>query len=398
MSCGPSRIVAGLILMALLSSLVLGVGPVSSDGVRVHSIDVHSGWTNVSSSPSPPPMAGAMMAYSSKAHRFVLFGGWDGGIALNGTWVYDPGNRTWLALHPTVTPPGRGDGMFVYDELADSFILFGGWHEEANQTYIRLADTWLFSPGSATWTERHPTVSPSARSDSQVAYNPLADAVLLVGGFDGSAYLADVWSYELDNDTWSPRPAASQPSPRADGRMVYLDHQDRFILFGGNDYSDSNFSFHHLSDTWAYNWNSNIWTSVPQSAGPSARDYPIFSFDPIANLALLGGGFGNRTILNDLWAFDVLTNAWINLTPAVSPPPRFAATAGFDLANNVLVLFSGLTATGLLADTWHFAFGPSSDPPSLSLTVLVGIGSIIAGVAAATFFAGLKRRRSHRPP
>ena len=54
-------------------------------------------------------MAGAMMAYSSRAHRFVLFGGWDGVAGLNGTWVYDPGMRTWNELHPDVSPLGRGD-------------------------------------------------------------------------------------------------------------------------------------------------------------------------------------------------------------------------------------------------------------------------------------------------
>jgi hypothetical protein len=344
-------------------------------------------------------MAGAMMAYSSRAHRFVLFGGWDGAAGLNGTWVYDPGNRTWNELHPNVSPPGRGDGMFVYDNRSDNFILFGGWQELANQTYIRLADTWVFSLENVTWTERHPAVSPPPRSDSEVAYDPRAGAVLVVGGFNGTAYLGDIWSYSPSNDTWSPRPAAVQPSKRADGRMVYVHSQDRFILFGGNDYSGPNAANHHLADTWAYNWNSNTWTPLTPKEGPSARDYPIFAYDPAVGLVFLATGFGEM-ILNDLWEFNLASDTWVNLTPALSPPPRFAAAGGFDLLDNVLVVFSGLAGTGLLADTWHYTYGSSSGAPTLLWPIAaVGVAATVVGVVAVAFALRLsRRRRSGRLP
>src|SRR5881628_1409849 len=137
----PGLIVAGLLCGFFLS---VGASSVSANEIGLTSAGP-SGWTNVTPTLSPQPMAGAMMAYSSKAHRFVLFGGWDGVAGLNGTWVYDPGNRTWNALHPNVSPLGRGDAMFVYDNRSDNFVLYGGWHELADQTYIRLADTWVFS-------------------------------------------------------------------------------------------------------------------------------------------------------------------------------------------------------------------------------------------------------------
>ncbi len=394
----PRRFLAGLIAAGLLCCLFLGVGALSPPAsVSRLTSGVSSGWTDVSPSPSPPPMAGEMMAYSSKAHRFVLFGGWDGVAGLNGTWVYDPGNRTWTELHPDISPLGRGDEMFVYDERVDVFILFGGWHELANETYIRLADTWTFSLDSATWTERHPVVSPPPRSDSEVAYDAVADAVLLLGGFNGTAYLGDIWSYSMSNDSWSARPAAVEPSPRADGRMVYVQSQDRFILFGGNDYGGPNPPNHHLADTWTYSWSSNTWTLLNTIGGPSARDYPIFSYDPVTDLVFLAGGFGD-TILDDLWAFDTKTDAWVNLTPARSPPPRFAAAGGFDTADHILVVFSGLASTGLLADTWHYSHGPPSTAPApLLLIVVIGVASAsVAGIAIAIVIGLSRRRRSRR--
>src|SRR5256886_296846 len=237
----PGLIVAGLFCGVFLS--------LSASTVSMHAIALPSavppGWTSVTVTWPPQPMAGARMAYSSKRHRFVLLGGWDGLKGWNEPWVYDPGNWTWTQLAPTASPLGRGDGMFVYDERADAFVLFGGWHELANGTYIRLDDTWWFSLDSAKWTERHPAAAPSPRSDSQVAYDPVVDAVLLQGGFNGTAYLGDIWVYTPRNETWFSRPAAVQPSPRSDGRMVYVSAQDRFILFG---LARTGL----LADTWQY--------------------------------------------------------------------------------------------------------------------------------------------------
>src|SRR2546425_606779 len=378
----PGLIVAGLLWGVFLS---LGTSTVSANEIGLPPA-VPPGWTNVTPTLSPQPMAGAMMAYSSKAHRFVLFGGWDGVKGLNETWVYDPGNRTWNQLNLDVSPLGRGDEMFVYDERADAFVLFGGWHELTNGSYIRLADTWWFSLDNVKWTESHPAVSPSPRSDSEVAYDPLVDAILLLGGFNGTAYLGDIWAYTPNNNTSSPRPAAVQPSPRADGRMVYVSNQDRFILFGGNDLSGPNGSNHHLAHTWTYAWSSNLWTPLPLTEGPGARDYPIFSFDPILGLVFLHGGFGDNTILSDLWAFSTTSATWLSLTPARSPPPRFAAAGGFDLTSDVLVVFSGLASTGLLADTWQYSYGASSGPGGPLSPILVGVGvtsAIVVGVVIA---------------
>src|SRR5256712_14156800 len=113
----PGLIVAGLLCGVFLS---LSASTVSNHAIALTSAGP-SGWTNVTPTLSPQPMAGAMMAYSSKAHRFVLFGGGDGVTGLNETWVYDPGNRTWTQLKPNLSPPRRGERKFVYEERANAF-------------------------------------------------------------------------------------------------------------------------------------------------------------------------------------------------------------------------------------------------------------------------------------
>ena len=181
--------------------------------------------------------------------------------------------------------------------------------------------------------------------------------------------------------------------------MVYVSDQDRFILFGGNDLSGPNGANHHLADTWRYAWSSNLWTPLLQSEGPSARDYPIFSFDPNLGLLFLAGGFGN-TILSDLWAFNPTSDTWSNLTPARSPPPRFAAAGGFDLAGGILVVFSGLARSGLLGDTWQYSYGTSSEAPGpFSPILILGVGSlVVVGIAIVIVLRVFRKFQFHGPP
>ncbi len=394
------RLIAVLLAVGLVGPVTMALMQVPRAGSLTALGANLPGWTNVPTPSAPPAMAGALMAYSPSANRFLLFGGWNGTTGLNGTWEFDPANGTWTQLHPASSPESRGDGDLVYDSRADAFILFGGWHEGPNETYTRLSDTWEFFLGNDSWTRRHPALSPSPRSDAEVAYSPVADAVLLVGGFNGTAYLGDVWSYFPGNDTWVPRPAAVQPSPRSDGRMVYVTDQDRFLLFGGNDYSGPNFSFHHLADTWSYAWSSNAWTQVASPVAPDARDYPIFSYDAAAREAILTGGFGNNVVLADVWGFNVTSDAWANFTPAVSAPARFAAAGGFDSARGALVVFGGAGNHGLLGDTWFFVLGTPTPapPPMLPLPLLVGALGAGAAVLVAVAAVIRTRRRSRSKP
>ncbi len=401
MVSNPRQLVVVFVVAVLaLGAWVVPRGIARSATVAAQSADVPAGWTNVTPSVSPVPMAGAMMAYSSRANRFVLFGGWDGVQGLNGTWTFDPANRTWAQLHPEASPMPRGDEMLVYDGRSDLFILFGGWYEFPNGSYMRLSDTWTFSLGEAAWTVRHPSSTPSPRSDSEVAYDPSADAVLLVGGFSGTHYLGDVWAYFPGNDTWWPRAVGEAPVARADGRMVYVPGQDRFLLFGGNNYSGPNFSFNHLADTWSYRWTSNTWSLIPTPQAPPARDYPIFAVDPAAGMALLASGFGNRTILNDLWGFNLTTEVWSSLATGAAPPPRYAGAGGFDPVDNVFVLFSGAGNAGLLSDLWYYRASPGTtafvDPAAV--VILVAGTSVILVTAVAAFVLRSRRQRSGRVP
>ncbi len=364
----------GLFFHSFLHAQLSPIGIASSDTVAPVPYDNPTrGWVNVSSVIHPSAMAGAMMAYDNKHNMFLLFGGWNG-TGLSETWIYNLTTYSWLKLHPAVNPSAQGDGMLVYDASDDFFILFGGWVEPSPNVYHRLADTWIFIPSNQSWITRQPAHAPQNRSDSAVAYDEKRGVVLLVGGFDGSNYLGDIWDYSPKNDTWQQRGSAITPSPRADGRMVYDPDNQLFYLFGGNDFSGANFTFHHLGDTWTFNWTSNKWSQIATNPSPPLRDYPILAYDSSSKVLLLFGGYGNSTILGDVWTFDSTREIWSNITPDYGPPSRFAAVGDFAETIGAFFLFGGLTPEGLKADSWLFRY-----PPPLSGTILLSSASPITG-------------------
>ena len=378
--CSPPITLGTSVLAAMLVLLTVEGGVA---GATEHPAWV---WTDRSGSVAPPPSAGTMVAYDPVADRLVFFGGWNGST-LNETWEYNPTTSIWTELHPAVSPISRADATLVFDPSANEFILFGGWTQYANGSVERLDDTWTFSLANLQWTPRHPVGSPSPRSDSAAAYDPAAGRIYLYGGFSGTSYLGDSWTFDPTTTAWSPvPPIGPTPGIRSDGRMVYDPSVDEFVLFGGNDYNGPNLTFHHLNDTWTYRLTTNEWSLVPTPVAPGSRDYSAEGFDPATGTVLLFSGYGNRTILDDTWSFSIGTNSWTELSPTTSPPGRYAGGGAFDTEDGRLLIVGGLGNAGLLSDTW--SLGPASVPasgggvPLVVVAAFVLVGVLLTGVAA----------------
>lgn len=325
------------------------------------------------------------MAFSSAADQFVLFGG-STGDATNTTWTLGLGGAGWTQLHPAGSPPVRADGMMVYDSVADAFVVFGGWQEMPDGSYVRLGDTWAFYLGNDTWVPRHPAVSPSPRSDAGIAYDARDDVILMFGGFNGTAYLSDEWAYTFANDRWSPLAVTPKPSARADGRMTFDSQTNLFYLYGGNDYSGPNFTYHHLGDTWTFSWTTRQWTQLFPSSTPGALDYAVFAADPKSGVLLMNGGYGESVVLGDTWVFNTTRAEWAHVNTPTSPPPRMAGVGGYDPVSDRFVVFSGGDGAIARDDTWALAY-----PPTLSVSLTASATQVSPGTPvsfAATVMGG----------
>ncbi len=169
---------------------------------------------------------------------------------LNDLWKYNPGtgNWTWMKgsavgdqqgvygtqLQPAAanTPGGRCNAVSWVD-ASGAFWLFGGVGMDSTGAEGNLNDLWKYESGKWTWMKGYPVASLGATYGTILAPEPLntpgsrnsatgwADAagnLWMFGGFGwsstGSAYLNDLWKYEVATGNWAwmkGSPAGAQP-------------------------------------------------------------------------------------------------------------------------------------------------------------------------------------------
>jgi hypothetical protein len=175
-------------------------------------------------------------------------------------------------------------------------VLFGG----ASNGDEPLADTWIYD--GTTWTQASPATSPPARSAASMTYDSSTGKIVLFGGDNGigstdplgcpSGQFGDTWTY--NGTTWAYQPSAVSPPAREDASMAYDPDIGEAVLFGGEAFDEGGdclLSIFHptiYSDTWAYQ--DGTWSKTSPTVSPAAPfiagGYPT-AFDSAYNQLVL---------------------------------------------------------------------------------------------------------------
>src|SRR5438034_5249854 len=89
----------------------------------------------------------------------------------------------WVRLSPATSPPARSYLAMTYDPASGKIVMFGGYDGTGY-----LNDTWTFD--GTTWSQVATPISPPRRAAAQIAYDASTQKVVLFGGYDGTRYLA----------------------------------------------------------------------------------------------------------------------------------------------------------------------------------------------------------------
>jgi hypothetical protein len=54
----------------------------------------------------------------------------------------------------------------------------------------------MSAPDTASWVQLSPASSPPARSYVAMTYDPASGKIIMFGGFDGTGYLNDTWTFD----------------------------------------------------------------------------------------------------------------------------------------------------------------------------------------------------------
>lgn len=261
---------------------------------------------------------------------------------------------TWTNLYPdtnTSSTLARREGaMITSGPIPGSVLVFGGCSSSC--CYAPLNDLWLWvtavpsssSPSSSTLSSSSSSIPATAPSSAWYNLTGLQESsgptgrlfhsgtigltpnlIYMYGGADELVGArSDFWSLELtmNNSTgtvtnlvWTQINPTAPPGSRAAHSQVRITDDGSFLLFGGENETDT------LSDLWLYNSTTTQWTLLNDglnSVGPGGRSLTALTVinDPVTlkqYLILVGGTdyLGNDHA--DVWAYDFETNTWISM-------------------------------------------------------------------------------------
>src|SRR5437764_12379187 len=91
---------------------------------------------------------------------------------------------TWMQLLPTSSPPARSYLAMTYDAASGKIVMFGGYDGTGY-----LKDTWTFD--GVSWTHVISRLSPPPCANAQMAYDSVTRTVVLFGAYNGTNDLGD---------------------------------------------------------------------------------------------------------------------------------------------------------------------------------------------------------------
>jgi hypothetical protein len=187
-------------------------------------------WREIVTATHPFTSFEQTMTYDPNTRRLVLFAGapaaYDDG---NAAWLFNVDTETWeLATTPT-TPSARMSQTMVYDPVRRVSWMFGGGPYPNPGSEL-----WTFDASSRIWQRITPiNAGPAPRRFTSMAYDSRHDVILLWGGIgSGTTVYADTWVFQPGTRTWTQLTPPSSPPPVSLNAedLAYDAENDAFVL------------------------------------------------------------------------------------------------------------------------------------------------------------------------
>jgi hypothetical protein len=301
------------------------------------------------------------MIYDPLEHRIVLFGGKnDEDVNLSEVWELALTTHVWKKIEVEgESPPASEDHSVIYDPLNQRMIVYGG---ENGPTTNSL---WSFDLKAHRWRDMTDSTV-QRREDHTANFDSRSKRMLVFGGRDRERInLHELWAMDLDPrspafEKWQNLTVEENHAPgRYDHVAVYDSLKNRLVIYGGYDKDNKEC----LGDTWAFYFSpfpnvAGKWKQVKtQKSHPPKRRRAAAVYDATRNWFVVCGGFGEEGYLNDVWAFDLTYDVWLDLTPG--PPPRIDHQAVYDPRAQRMIVYGGdARLSEKFHDVWELSIYP----------------------------------------
>jgi N-acetylneuraminic acid mutarotase len=141
------------------------------------------------------------------------------------------------------------------------------------------------------------------------------------------------------------------PTPRKLAGAVYDPAAHRMIVFAGEE------AVIRTNEVWAFDLSSHTWTDITPAIGsaPVGRITPASVYDSDNHQMLMFSGQSQLSFHNDVWLFDLTSHTWTEGTPpGPLPEIRYGVASCYDPVSGTQVNFAGFTFQGRFDDTWRY--------------------------------------------
>ena len=329
-------------------------------------------WTRPVNETRPFPRWDHSAVIDVPRERMVAFGGTvSTGTRFNDAWTLDlTETQGWTLLAPSGTPPaGRFDHAAIYDPVAQRLIVFGGWNGSgvyfSGVSQLSLAGSPVWSTIAATG------VSPAPRSGHTAVYDAARNRMLVFGGISGGTVFNDVRALSLGaTPAWTlVTPSGAPPAGRHWHTAIYDPPRDRMIVAHGAGNGGATFD-----EVWELTLSGiPAWNPIAANGSPPiARQRQSAVYDSHRDRMIVFGGHyfdGSDHRVNTSHALDLAgPPTWTQLAAGGELPTGVDAhTAIFDEPRDRMVIFGGQPFNGgQTSEAWVLTFTKTTDVPDVA--------------------------------
>lgn len=246
---------------------------------------------------APAPRFTANGIYDAANHQMIIWSG-QGASFLNDVWAFDLTSNAWSQFSPPDPKPNiRYGTAAIFDPQARDLVTFAGFTDQG-----RFDDTWRFNIDVEAWTKLPLDSHPEKRCLHTASYDTQNHRMIVYGG-QTNGPRGDIWAFDLNQNQWADLTPNSGPAGRWFTASIYEGREHRFIIFGGN------LGGSQTNEVWAFRLNEGNWEQLsPSGELPGAREGAAAIYIEKENRMVVFGGRG-ASDFNDVWSLDNLSRS-----------------------------------------------------------------------------------------
>ncbi len=296
----------------------------------------------------PGDRARGVAVLDTARDRMLVFGGRfrvgrSGPYTLyNEVWALNLASMSWELLQTSGEAPSpRVNTVAAYNPDKDEMVVFGGNTSNNGANFIPQNDVWILDLATNAWRQLNTSnVKPSKRLFHASALDAENNLLYVYGGGDEQAFVGpffgDLWQLNVTTGVWTELHPGGNGAPlhRIFSSLAFDKASGDVILFAGHDDA----AVGNQNDTWRFDVQARQWIEIippeavntpanafcdfppdftlPSLDAPDRRSAHLSALDDVRGELLVFGGKTDCGLIDDVWAFDLQRDSWLQLKPS----------------------------------------------------------------------------------